>query len=170
MNKLMFLLGMIFFSGTVLAKVTVGVVDIQTIITSVKEGKAVMTTLQKSFDEKKNKLQKEEDKIKKMQESFEKQSLVLSDDVKAKKQQEIQQMVMKLREQTMEYQKNIQQQENDLKKPILDKLKDVIEAVSKEQKVDFTVEISSSPLVYAENKKDLTPLVIQEYDKKHGKK
>jgi outer membrane protein len=151
------------------AEVIVGIVDIQKIITSVKEGKSVMDTLKKSFDDKKAKLQKKEDEIKKMQEAFQKQSLVLSDAEKGKKQQQMQEEVMKLREQTMEYQKDIQKQEADLKKPILDKLKDIIEGVSKKEKVDFTIEISSSPLVYAQNKKELTQEVIKEYDKKHSK-
>lgn len=170
MTKLFVLvIALMTFSQVALAKVTVGVVDIQRIITSVKEGKGVMDTLKKSFDEKKKKLEKEENGIKKLQESFQKQSLVLSDDVKNKKAQEIQQKIMTLRQKTMDYQKDIQKQEADLKKPILEKLKDIIESVSKSEEVDFTVEISSSPLVYAQSKKDLTESVIKAYDKKHSK-
>jgi outer membrane protein len=70
----------------------------------------------------------------------------------------------------MEYQKEISELEATMKKPILDKVKDVVEAVSEEAKVDFTVEVSTSPVVYAKTKKDLTDLVIAAYDKKHGKK
>jgi outer membrane protein len=168
--KNIFIALLLMISASVHAEVIVGIVDIQKIITSVKEGKSVMETLKKSFDDKKMKLQKKEEEIKKMQESFQKQSLVLSDIEKGKKQQEMQEQVLKLREQTMEYQKDIQKQEADLKKPILDKLKDIIEEISKKEKVDFTIEISSSPLVYAQNKKELSQEVINAYDKKYSKK
>jgi len=74
-----------------------------------------------------------------------------------------------LQKKTMDYQKEITDMEASLKKPILDKVREIIEQISVEQKVDFTVEISSSPVVYAKNKKELTDLTIAAYDKKYKK-
>ena len=54
-----------------------------------------------------------------------------------------------------------------MKKPILEKLKPVIDEVSKSEKVAMTFEITSSPLVYAQDKVDITEKVIKAYDKKH---
>ena len=55
------------------AAVLVGLVDIQKVITTIKEGKGVQKTLEKSFNDKKVILKKEEDKIRrKMQEEKEK--------------------------------------------------------------------------------------------------
>lgn len=143
----------------------VGTVDIQKILVSVKEGKKVRDQLKKEFEKKQGELKKEEDKIRKMQEDFKKQSLVLNDKAKLKKQQSIQQEIMALQQKSMGYQKDIQSMEANLKKPILDKIRGIIETVSKEQGVDMTFEISVAPIIYAKNKKDLTDLVIKAYDK-----
>lgn len=149
------------------AEVLIGLVDIQKIITTIKEGKNVQKQLEKSFNDKKAILKKDEDKIKKAQEDYKKQSMVLAESARANKEREIQEMMMKLQNKTMEYQREIQKMEQDLKKPILEKLRPIIDEVSKENKVAMTFELSAAPIVYAEAKKDLTDDVIKAYDKKH---
>ena len=76
---------------------------------------------------------------------------------------------MALQQKTMGFQKEIQNQENELKKPILEKLKTVIDKISQQEKVSMTFEVSASPVVYAANKVDLTDKVIKAYDKKYSK-
>ena len=154
------------FSLSAICETKVGVVNIQKIITSVKLGKNVMKTLEKSFKSKNATLKKEEDAIKKMQKDFQKQDLVLSDKAKAKKENAIRQKIAGIQQSTMKFQKEIQKQELELKKPILEKLKGVIDTVSKDEEVDITFEVSQSPVVYAKNKVDLTDKVIKAFDKK----
>jgi len=158
---------LITFSVSSFASTLVGLVDIQKIITSIKEGKNVQKTLEKSFNDKKAILQKDEAKIKKAQEDFKKQSMVLAEAARQTKERELQDMMVKLQNKTMEYQREIQKMEQDQKKPILDKLRPIIDEVSKESQVDMTFELSAAPIVYAQNKKDLTDDVIKAYDKKH---
>ncbi len=67
----------------------------------------------------------------------------------------------------MEYQREIQKLEGEMKKPILEKLRPIIDEVSKANQVALTFELSAAPIVYAETKKDLTEDVIKAYDKKH---
>lgn len=168
--KLILGLMLLTFSYSSFSAVLVGLVDIQKIITTIKEGKKVQKTLEKSFNDKKAILKKEEDKIKKAQEDYKKQSMVLADAARANKERELQEMMMKLQNKTMEFQREIQKMEQDLKKPILEKLRPVIDEVSKANKVDLTFELSAAPIVYAESKKDLTDDVIKAYDKKHPSK
>lgn len=165
----------LFFSlclaSTSFAAVTIGLVDIQKVITTIKEGKGVMSSLEKSFNDKKALLQKEEEKIKKAQEDYKKQSAILSEQARATKERDIQQLMLSLQNKTMEFQKDIQGQEQNLKKPILEKLRPIIDEVSKTNAVAMTFELSAAPIVYAESKKDITEEVIKAYDKKHpGKK
>lgn len=167
--KLILGLMLLTFSFQSFSAVLVGLVDIQKIITTIKEGKNVQKTLEKSFNDKKAVLKKEEDKIKKAQEDYKKQSMVLADAARANKERELQEMMMKLQNRTMEFQREIQKMEQDLKKPILDKLRPIIDEVSKANKVDLTFELSAAPIVYAESKKDLTDEVVAAYDKKHPK-
>jgi len=156
-------------SSLAVANVKVGLVNIQKIIVTVKEGKTVNQTLEKSYKAKKKLIEKEEKAIMKLQEQFKKQDAVLSNAAKAKKSQEIAQRIQKVRQTMDMYQKEIRKQEAELKKPILERLKPIIDQVSKTEKVTVTFEISASPIVYAENKVDITDKVIKAYDKKHSK-
>lgn len=155
------------FSFSSFSAVLVGLVDIQKVITSIKEGKNVQKTLEKSFNDKKAVLKKDEDKIKKSQEDYKKQSMVLAEAARMNKEREMQDMMMKLQNKTMEFQKEIQAMEQELKKPILDKLRPIIDDVSKANAVAMTFELSAAPIVYAEAKLDITDDVIKAYDKKH---
>ncbi len=151
------------------AEVTVGVINLQKVLNSIKEGKEVNEKLKKTFDERKSTLLKEEEKIKKAQEEYMKQAALLSAEAKRKKEAELQQNIIAIQKKTNDYQKEISELEASMKKPILDKVKDIVESISADSKVDFTVELSTSPVVYAKNKKDITDDVISAYDKKHGK-
>ncbi len=165
--KSVLLFALLAFSLNSFASVVVGLVDIQKVITSIKEGKNVQKTLEKAFNEKKAVLKKDEDKIKKAQEDYKKQSMVLAETARLNKEREMQEMMMKLQSKTMEYQKEIQKMEQDLKKPILEKLRPIIDEVSKANGVAMTFELSAAPIVYAEAKKEITDDVIKAYDKKH---
>lgn len=158
------------FSFSALADVTVGLIDIQRVISSIKEGQAVQKKLEKAFNDKKVILQKDEEKIKKSQEDFKKQSMVLAEAARANKEREMQEMFMELQNKTMQYQKEIQEMEQNLKKPILDRLRPIIEEASKTANVDLTFELSAAPIIYAKNKKDISDDVIKAYDKKHSGK
>lgn len=165
--KLILGLMLLTFSASSFSAVLVGLVDIQKIITTIKEGKGVQKNLEKAFNDKKSVLKKDEDKIKKAQEDYKKQSMVLAEAARANKEREIQEMMMGLQNKTMEFQREIQKMEQDLKKPILEKLRPIIDEVSKTNEVSMTFELSAAPIVYAESKKDLTEDVIKAYDKKH---
>jgi len=158
------------FSFAVFAKVQVGVVDIQKVLMTVDEGAAIMKQLEKTYNNKKAKLKKEESRIKKDQEKYQKQLSILSGKARAKKEREMQADILKLQNTTMQYQREMQELEQKLKKPLIEKVRSIVETVAKNSKVDFCFEASSSPLLYAESKKDITLDVIKEYNKKHPKK
>ena len=164
---LVFTIFSFFISSPVFAKFVVGKVDIQRILLSVSEGKKVRNKLKKKFEEKQKVLKKEEKDIRKEQENFEKRKNLLTDKKKAEGGQKIQEKILKLQQKSVKYQKEMQGMENKLKKPILEKLKVVIDQVSKKSNVDITFEVSTAPVVYAKESKDLTNDVIKAYDKKH---
>jgi outer membrane protein len=151
-------------------KVVVGMVDFQKVLLSVEEGKAVRTKLEDFFKQKQNLLKKEEDKFKDLQQKFEKQKSVMNEAAKTAKDKELRELYISIQEQTMGYQKELQEMENNLKKPIIDKIKSVSEQVSKSSGVNLTFEAASTPLIYAEEQKELTEEVISAYNKKFPKK
>lgn len=148
------------------AAVIVGKVDVQKVLVSVKQGQKVRDQLKRTFDERQKTLKAEEEKIRKMQEEFKKKGLVMNGSAKRKKEDEINQKIMALQQKSVEYQKEIQEMENKYKRPILERIKDIVEDVSKSAGVDITFEASTAPIIYAKDDKDLTNSVISAYNKK----
>jgi len=169
MKKMTALFLSIMFLGfaTSATAATLGRVDIQQVLISIKEGQRVRTELEKFFNEKQAELRKEEEKIQKMQEDFEKQAVALNDAARMQRQQAIQQAFMALQEKTGEYQNQLRDREQTLKQPILDRIGVIVEEVSKKANVDMTFEASTAPILYAKTKKELTDDVIKEYDRRH---
>ena len=144
----------------------IGKVNIQKVLVSVNEGKRVRGKLKKEFEKKQAEIKKEENSIRKLQESFKKQSLVMNEKKKLEKEREIQQKIITLQQKTVQYQKDIQGKEQKMKKPILERVRVIIEDVSKSGKYDMIFEVSMSP-VYLKEHKDITDDVIKAYNKKH---
>ncbi len=83
--KNLILITALFFSSIAFSNVKVGVINVQKVLLTIKEGKSVNKTLEKSFKSKQDLIKKEEDSIRKLQEKFQKQNAVLSAAAKAKK-------------------------------------------------------------------------------------
>ena len=165
--KILLFIAILSLSSNTFSAILVGKVDIQKILLSINEGKAVRTKLKKVFDKKQKILKKDESAIKKLQKDFQKQSLVMNAKAKAKKERDIQGKMIKLQQKSQSFQKEIQGMELKMKKPILDKVRTIITTVSAKAKVDLTFEISTAPVLYAAKEKDLTAEIIKLYNKKH---
>ena len=147
----------------------VGKVDVQNVLISVKEGKRVRDQLKDEFEKKKKILDKEQESIKKMQQDFAKQSLVMNDKAKLEKEKSIQKKIIELQQKSLGFQKEIQAMEGKMKAPILERIKKIVDKISKKADVDVTFEMSTAPVIYAKSEKDLTNDVIKEYDKQYSK-
>ena len=167
MKKLLIALCFVGITLSAQGKTVIGKVNIQKVLLEVNEAKRIKTKLEKMAKKKQGLLKKEESKIKKMQEDFQKQSLVMNDKAKAKKEREIQKAIMQIQQQAAGFQQDMRKEEEKYKKPILEKIRKVIEAVSKKAGVDMTFEVSIAPVIYAKSSKDLTKAVIKTYNKKH---
>ncbi|MBT6324742.1 MAG: OmpH family outer membrane protein [Bdellovibrionales bacterium] len=167
MKKIILFVLAVTLTASAWSSVLIGKVDIQKVLVTVKEGQKVRDKLKKSFESKQSILKKEEEGIKSLQETYKKQSLVMNDQAKTKKEREIQGKIMALQQKSMGFQKEIQQMEEKLKKPILEKVRVIIEEVSKSTGVEMTFEASTAPIVYAKSEKDLTDNVIELYNKRH---
>lgn len=156
-------------SSPVFADVVVGKVDVQKVLVTVNQGVAVRDQLKKSFEDKQKVLKKDEDAIKKLQEDYQKKAAVINDTEKAKKEREIQEKIIAIQQKTATYQKEIQDMEQNLKTPILERVKNIVDDVAKASGVDFVYEAATAPILYSKSEKDLTDDVIKAYNKKHAK-
>jgi len=170
MSKLFIVLCLFVLFSPAYAKVLVGKVDVQKVLLNVNDGLEVRSKLKKVFDSKQELLKKEEEKIRKAQQDYEKQKLVLKPQARENKEKEIQALIDGIQKQTMDYQKEITEMENKAKGPILEKVKSIVDEISKKNDVDITFEASTAPVIYAKEEKDLTQDVIDSYNKKYPKK
>ncbi len=145
----------------------VAVVDMQKALQSVEAGKKAKAQLEKDFNTKKKMLQDEEGAIRKLTEEFKKQTLALSEDAKAKKQQEIQERIMKFQENTARSQGEIQQKEAELTAPILKNLRDMIKEVATKKTFAIIVDKNENTVLFAQDSLDLTQEVVNAYNAKY---
>lgn len=169
MKSLIAVIASLLFASSAFAKVAVGKVDVQKVLITVTQGQAVRDQLKKAFDEKQKYLKDEEDKIRKLQDDYQKKASVLNDKEKGKKEREIQEKIVAIQQKTATYQKDIQDMEQKLKTPILEKVKAVVDEVAKNSDVDLVYEAATAPILYAKDEKDLTEDVIKVFNKKFPK-
>jgi outer membrane protein len=145
--------------------VKIATVDMQKALQSVDAGKKAKAQLETEFNAKKKQLQTEEASLRKMTEEFKKQSSVMSDEARGKKQSEIQERVAKYQEETQKSQMEIQQKERELTDPILAKLRSLITNVAKTKGYTTVLEKNENVVLYSLDKDDLTTDVIAAYNK-----
>ena len=148
------------------AEQKIGLVDMQKAIQETSEGKKAKKELEGDFNKKKKDLEKSETDIKKLGEDLDKKALVLSDDVKQKKQQEIQMAMRKYQEAVAKSQMEIQKHERDLTQPIITKIRKIIEDIAKKDGLTVVLEKSEQLVLFSEKSIDLTERVIKDFDAK----
>ena len=88
-----------------------GVVDMQSIILSVEEGKTARADLEKQIKSKESEFMKQKDELDKMNNEWKNQASILSEEARMKKQQEFQEKFLALRNAEMEFQNDIKRKE-----------------------------------------------------------
>ena len=147
------------------AAARIGIVDMQRALQTVDEGRKAKSQLEKEFNSKKSQLQNEEAAIKKMGEEFKKQVALLSDDARMKKQQEIQERIMRHQEMVARSQQEIQQKEQQLIEPLVRKLRGVIGEIAKNKGISTVFEKNDNTVLFYQDKDEITDEVIAAYAK-----
>jgi len=148
----------------------IGYVDMQKAIQETSTGKKAKKEIEKEFNAKKAELQKKEADLKKMDEDLRKKSSALSDEVRAKKVQELQAEAMKFQREVGESQMSFQKKERELTQPILEKLQAALEKIAKEGNYTMVLEKSEQSVLWAKKDLDLTDTLVKEYEKSADKK
>ncbi len=143
-----------------------GYVDLQRAIQESSAGKTAKKDLESDYNKKKKELDKMEADLKKMGEDLEKKALVLSDDVKAKKQGEFQQEMMKYRESFSKAQMEVQKKERELTLPIIKDLRDIIGDIAKKENFSMVFEKAEQSVLWAKDELDLTERIVKEFESK----
>ena len=108
--------------------------------------------------------------LKTLQDQYQSQSLLLSDAKKREKEQEIQNLVMKLQQfQREKYDPQtgeIFKKQNELLQPVYDKINAVIKKIGDDEKYDLILDTASASILHASNAvTDLTDKILEELNK-----
>lgn len=143
----------------------IGIVDVPKAIQSTAEGKKIKKQLEEEYNKRKADLEKKVKDIQTMQTDFDKKSLVLSEDARNKKQQEIdaeKSKYMELREKNMQ---DLAKKDRELSEPMIKKLNDVIGKLAAKEGFTLILHKNDQNLVWAAKETDVTDEVIKSLDK-----
>jgi len=142
----------------------VGYVNMQEVIDKSKPGRQAQETLKEKFGDRRQKLAEEQESIRQLQQTLDKDKALMSQKELDKKTAEIGKRKKKFQQQVVELQKEVAQEENKLANQILKPTPAIIAAVAKDKQVSAVFERRQSGLLYIDEGLDLTAEVIKRLD------
>jgi outer membrane protein len=143
----------------------IGIIDFQKILNISTKGKSIQNRIKQKGEELKSELDKAEAEIKKLQELYKKEALVLNEEEKKKRAMEVQ---IKINDFRKLQQKN-GAEFNEFRSGLINELREDIEEYTdkkgKEEGYLLIIEKESGTVFYAHNSADMTDEVIQDCDK-----
>jgi len=155
-------------SGIAMAaeKPAIGYVDMRQVMLESKIGKQNRVVIEKFVEDKKASVAREEAKLKAMQESFQKDQLLMTDAQKKDKQREFEGKVEAYQKLVAEAKQAINQKDTEFTSKTIAEIRDIVRDIAKEVKISLVMEAGEMGLLYADEGMNLTAKVIQKYDAK----
>ena len=141
-------------------------VDVQRAIQETEEGKAARNRLKSEFDQRRSQIDKKSVDLEKMQQEYEKQAPVLSDDAKRKKQEDFQKALIEARKSAGDLQEDMNRQEQQAMSNILQRLQQVVAEIAERESLNFVMD--KGTILYAPPAADITNEVVRRYNDKFG--
>lgn len=143
----------------------IAVVDTQKALLATKAGKDFKAAVEGDVAKRKKELDKRKADFDKMVADFDKKRAVLSEEVQNRKQMELQEEQLKLQKFFGENQLEIQKKEKEMLEPLIERMRKVVEKVSREKGFQVVLEKNGPGVLFATNEVDLTTDVITEFEK-----
>lgn len=145
------------------------VVDMQSVILNVEEGKSARSSLEKEIKDKQKELGKKKEELDKMNEEWTKQAPLLNEQARMSKQKEFQEKFMALRNDEMAFQDDIKRKEQQATQKIAVAVTKLVNDIAKAKGIDMVFETSSAGLIYLKDPADLTKEVIAAFEAQNKK-
>jgi outer membrane protein len=145
------------------AEQKIGYVDLQRALNEVDEGKAAKALLKKDFDEKQKQLDLKKTEFEKLQADFEKQAVVMSEQARKDKGQDLDRRARELQALFMNLQKDLSDRERDTTRGIFDKMAGVVREIAEADGFTYVLE-KGAGIVYAPPALELTNELIRKYN------
>jgi outer membrane protein len=143
----------------------VAVVDMQRLQNQSSTFQKQRAKLKAKFDTMQKKLKEEEDAIRKLEEDFNKQSMMLSLDAKEDRKKELERKKRHFKYLYEDYTQEMKDAEQDATKRVGKELEKILEKIAAEKGYILIFERRTIGLIYFANAIDITDQVTKEYDK-----
>ncbi len=143
--------------------------DLQKVIKTSKWGQEVQSKLKTEESKIKSKLKQKQEELRKLQQDFQKKQAMLGTEAKKKKIAELEKKRREGEKFIVESNRKMQNLSQELMKPLLEKIFEVVKEIAKKEKIDFVFEARRSGMVFADDKYDITDKIIKRLDKIHKK-
>ncbi len=163
-------LALLTLGSTAFAELKIGYINSEKIFLEYEGTKSAQEKFNKEVAKWEQEATERQKELQELKEQLEKQSLLLSSERKKEIQEEYERKMM-------EYQKFLQQKfgqqgealkkNEDLTKPIIEKINKILEQIAKAENYDFILDARNGSVVYAKKAYDLTERVLQELNKEN---
>jgi outer membrane protein len=143
----------------------IGVIDLQKVLRTSAAGQAAQKTIADKAQAFQKTMQSRQNDLKKLNDEFEKQKMMLSKEAIADKERDLQQKVKDFQRFGKDAQEELQQEDRQATSRILDEVAKIVKDLGVKQGYDLIVEKSTT--LYAPESVDMTDAVIKAYDKKY---
>lgn len=147
------------------AETKIGFVDMKAVIAKSEPGSKAMEQLKTQFKDMKDNLDAQKKSLDALKDELQKQSMMLSQEAKLDKEAQYKRKVRDFQDMGQSYQRKLQQAEQSLSKPIIDKLLEVILDYGKKNGFTAIFDKQASGLVFSQDNVDLTSTIIAELNK-----
>jgi outer membrane protein len=167
-NRAFLIVVLMFLCSGLFAQAKIGYVDSKVIIEGMQDAKDAQTNLDNMVASWKAEIQKMNDSLNAVKVDYEKKKLILTENIKKQKEEEIQALEKRISDfKLAKFGENGEYflKQNELMKPVQDKVFKAIQDVAKEGDYDFVFDRSSQlMLLYMNEKYDLTQKVIKKLE------
>lgn len=143
----------------------IGFIDMRGVMTKCEAGKKAFGKLDAQFKAIKKDLEGKQTALLSMREEIQKQSLALSQEAKKDKQAQYQKKVVEYQQSYQKYQAEVRKAEQDLSKPLIDKLVSLVQTYGKSHGYTAIYDVQASGVVYRDDSTDLTDVILKEMNK-----
>ncbi len=162
-------LALILAPAVVRAEQRIGYVDLQRALNEVDEGKAATALLKRDFDQKQKQLNAKKAEFDKAQAEFEKQSVVMSEQAKRDRGQDLERRARELQTLFVQLQKEISDREREATRGIFERMSAIVRGIAEAEGFSIVLD-KNAGLVYAPPSLDLTNDLIRKYNARYPAK
>lgn len=150
----------------------IGYVDVRKVLNESDSGKRHKAEMERLIKQRQEQLGKEEQKLRELQQAYEKNKLTLTDAQKREKQKEFQDKLEAFRQHRSEAQQELNKKDNDFTRQAIADIRTIVRALAREEKLMLVFEkneLNGILVLYAQDGPDLTDKVLARFNARSGK-